>query len=425
MERQTTVPEAPLTRSQVPISEAELDKEGLSAELGQDVCVVGRLLAERGRYAEAEVMLRVGIELEEARASHPAKRINSMRAVLAFLLVDMGRHAEAEPVLRRIIDDEVERVGPASPRLDDLRFELAGCLLDLGVFDESEQLFRELLQQRRVLNAQSGSDVYDEAECLRHIALALSYGAKLDEAEDLVRQARQMGGLWPSMDQAELEAMVADMDLIGWIRWERGSLGDAQGVFQRALELLEGAAERFDASYATALASQGCVLLALGQPSEARKVFERSVGVTERLGPIVSRNLPDRLNALAAAQLAEADTRGAEQGLRRALDLDMARLGADHIRVACRLSNLAMVRQAEGKGSEAKQLVQRAAAIVKRRACDDGVSLALVERNLKRRSPISESWLSAARPDGRLQLLLPSVVTALAAPKWFARVLSS
>ena len=137
---------------------------------------LGVALRRHGRYADAERVQR-GV-VEELRASlgdeHPETilSVNNLGAVLA----DQGKHAEAETILREALR---AHDNPAT------RSNLATALYRRGEYAEAERLHRSVVRERELA---LGSEHVETLQSKCNFGVALAAQNKLGEAEALFRE---------------------------------------------------------------------------------------------------------------------------------------------------------------------------------------------------------------------------------------------
>jgi tetratricopeptide (TPR) repeat protein len=137
---------------------------------------LGVALRRHGRYADAERVQR-GV-VEELRASlgdeHPETilGLNNLGAVLA----DQGKHAEAETILREALRAHDH---PAT------RSNLATALYRRGEYAEAERLHRSVVRERELA---LGSEHVETLQSKCNFGVALAAQNKLGEAEALFRE---------------------------------------------------------------------------------------------------------------------------------------------------------------------------------------------------------------------------------------------
>ena len=119
---------------------------------------VGRCFTIKGKYAEAEQMIRQALQLKEQvlGAEHPSTL--SSITNLAAALSGQGRYTEAEQLQRQALPLMEQVLGAEHPLTLKSMANLAATLSDLGRYAEAEQLQRQALQlKEQVLGAEHPS----------------------------------------------------------------------------------------------------------------------------------------------------------------------------------------------------------------------------------------------------------------------------
>jgi len=147
---------------------------------------VGLYLKNRVDYAQAELLYRRALEIDEATlgANHPevASRLNN----LALLLQDTNRLSEAERLMRRALGIDEANFGPNHPSIAVRLNNLALLLQETNRLSEAEPLMR------RALGIDEGCfdpNHPDLAIDLNNLASLLQQTGRLSEAEPLMRRA--------------------------------------------------------------------------------------------------------------------------------------------------------------------------------------------------------------------------------------------
>jgi tetratricopeptide (TPR) repeat protein len=209
--------------------------------------------------------------------------------------------------------------------------------------------------------------------------------ARVGEAVRLLNQAMPFGGhsdpgLWPvcarllphslaateHAEQFEVEplATASLLESAADYLHGRGRYGDARGLHERALAIMETRLGVDHPDTAWTLNNLGRLLHDQGDRAGARPLLERALAIREaRLG---ANHLDTAwtLNNLASVLRDQEDLAGARRLHQRALAIREARLGADHPDTAHSLNYLANVLRAQGDLAEARQLLERALPIL-------------------------------------------------------------
>ena len=177
-----------------------------------------------GGYEEARLLsLRSLSILEKALGpNHPNVAIGLNNLVLIQHL--QGRDGEAEPLARRALSILKNAPGQGTANLVQSLDNLAAICLALGKLDESEQLYRHSLNVRWG-NDSAEADIFPVLEKFADL-LNLTY------SPPLLDKAREVFGTASGWSAAGVNLYV----LMGQALRERGMMGDAEAVLQRAIE---------------------------------------------------------------------------------------------------------------------------------------------------------------------------------------------
>ncbi|MEK7260603.1 MAG: tetratricopeptide repeat protein, partial [Pseudomonadota bacterium] len=113
--------------------------------------LLGRILREQGKYAEAETLLRQALARRERIFGETDDHTITNRFLLAKTLIPLGKYAEANTVLKRALD--AQRRSGRRGGIEELRIvNLLGLVqLQLGRHAESEALLKQALADTRDL----------------------------------------------------------------------------------------------------------------------------------------------------------------------------------------------------------------------------------------------------------------------------------
>jgi tetratricopeptide (TPR) repeat protein len=154
-----------------------------------------------------------------------------------------------------------------------------------------------------------------------------------------------------------------------------GSIGTVYcrlGVYERGLELLQGALEarraELSVEHEDVAASETDLAVCLqevGRLEESEALLRHALEVRERAAAgAATRQLADLLNKLGSVRFARGDIAGSRAHFERALDLYERTAGPDSAEVAEQLNDLALVLMNEGRMEEARPLMVRSVAII-------------------------------------------------------------
>src|SRR5262249_40982425 len=147
------------------------------------------------------------------------------------------------------------------------------------------------------------------------------------------------------------------------VYWTQGKYNEAEGLYKRALAILETALGGNHSDVGRTLNNLALVYRVQGKYSEAEGLLKRALVIREKA---LGANHPDvgqSLNNLANVYWTQGKYSEAEGLYKRALAIGEKALGPSHPDVGQTLTNLANVYRDQGKYSEAEALYKRALAI--------------------------------------------------------------
>lgn len=168
------------------IEQASTDDGPVNQDVATFSYILGDMLADVGRFAEAERAFRQTLTIERTLygdAHH--ETINSYNR-LGLLLFDTGRSAAAERVLRRGLELAYQVHGPDSLWVATVSDNLGLALSDTGKLSEAITLHRRALALRE--NALGRLDS-DTSKTINNLALALEKDGQFEPAQALFREA--------------------------------------------------------------------------------------------------------------------------------------------------------------------------------------------------------------------------------------------
>ena len=291
-----------------------------------------------------------------AARTRPALLVPAMHG-LGTCLQERGRYREAERILREAVS-----LAESAPVRNDLT--LAGVLNDLAVCYKYLARFIDagpLYQRALVLTEQAlGPDhpdvatIYHNLGGLEHAAGNWTRGEPFARRAVLIR-TRALGPRHPLV-AADLTALAALLD-------RQGKFPEAERLYARALGILEREHGPRHHLIAVTLNNLAAVHQARGRPDLAAPLYRRALDIdTEALGPRHPK-VAFALNNLAVLTAVEQPHQAAAL-FRRALAIFRDSLGAGHPNVGVCLENFVPVLRQLGRRQEARASAQLASRIL-------------------------------------------------------------
>jgi tetratricopeptide (TPR) repeat protein len=277
-----------------------------------------------------------------------------------FYLRERGRYTEAEELLRRALSSAERAVGPKHP-------DVAACLNGLGVvvmyqgrYAEAQSLHERALAIRE---RSLGPDDLGVADSLNNLGLLHGNRGRHATAAQLYERA---SAIYERVCGPTDQLVAMSINNVAHAYGALGRYAEAKPLFERALATYESAVGAGHPDVAYSLNGLAVVLTRLGQLQAAEPLFRRALALREQgLGP--------EHPAVGAGLISFADN-VSKQGryaegealLERALAIFERAHGRDHPEFANGLLGLASLRTDQGRTAEAIALHERALAVAER-----------------------------------------------------------
>ncbi len=233
--------------------------------------LLGRVLREMGKYAEAETLLRQALARREKLYGDDHDLTITSRFLLAKALMPLGKYAEADAVLKRALD--AQRRSGRRHGAEELRIvnQLGLVQLQLGRLAEAEALLKQALTDSRDLNDRK--DLPARAGTAYILARTLNTAKKFPEAEKYAREAVALRERLGGAESAEVSKaeLVLGRALIG-----QHKLAEAETLLRRALAVSEKTLGPDHNETAKIVASLAYLAGQRGQTAEAGNYLKRA-----------------------------------------------------------------------------------------------------------------------------------------------------
>ncbi|HET7186637.1 MAG TPA: TonB family protein, partial [Gemmatimonadaceae bacterium] len=177
-------------------------------------------------------------------------------------------------------------------------------------------------------------------------------------------------------------ALAGALNELAALRRDMGEPREAEGLYRRALALLEALPTPDDATLFVALEGLGATTAGRGDTEAAEACLARALDVGERMLGADHPDLAPLLGDLSRLFLARAAHASAEPLLLRLHDLKRRSKGDDHPETATVLASLAMVRQALGRHDEAESMWRSVLAVRERTLAPNHFATAMAMEHL-------------------------------------------
>ena len=210
--------------------------DALDAAAARVIGEVGNYCRERGRYDDAERLIRRSLRVEERVLDPSQSALADTLNNLAVLAAARRNFAEAEALYRRALG-----IYEAQPRPDEADIaltlnNLAGLLQKRGKLDDAEPLYQRALELfKRVL----GPDHPYVAGTMQNLAIQLKTRGKFDEAEHLYRDALAIKERALAPDDPDIALTLHN--LASLLLERDGAMDEALAMAQRSVDIEERA----------------------------------------------------------------------------------------------------------------------------------------------------------------------------------------
>jgi hypothetical protein len=315
-------------------------------------------LGAQGRHAQAEPLLRQALTIyrKVVGEEHPYYTARSLKS-LAVNLENQGQTTQAEPLIRQALAIQRKMLGEESPEIAMSLHDLAYNLDGQGQYAQAEPLLRQALAiQRRVL----GEEHRDIARSLHNLAYNLDTQGQHGQAEPLHRQALAM---WRRLLGEEHPNTATSLHNLALNLNAQGQHARAEPLLRQALAIKRKVLGAEHPAIATSLNSLASNLDAQGQHAQAEALLRQALAMRRQALGEEHPDTATSLNNLALNLNAQGQHAQAEPLLRQALAIRLKVLGAEHPLSALSINNLAYNLSGQGQHAQAEPLLRQALAI--------------------------------------------------------------
>ncbi|WP_199307335.1 tetratricopeptide repeat protein [Alkalinema sp. FACHB-956] len=257
---------------------------------------------------------------------------------------------------------EIQAQDPESPLLESLYESLGETYYKR--LQQGQAVDRQKEQELAIVAFQEAISRREALEDLTPLAVSLSYLALLydsmgryGEAEPLFQRALQIREAQLGPDHPDTATSLNNLALS---YRSMGRYGEAEPLYQRALQIREAQLGPDHPDTATSLNNIAALYDFIGHYGEAEPLYQRALQIREaQLGPDHA-DTATSLNNMAVLYRSTGRYGEAEPLYQRALQIREAQLGPDHPDTATSLNNIAELYRSMGRYGEAEPLYQRA-----------------------------------------------------------------
>jgi tetratricopeptide (TPR) repeat protein len=317
----------------------------------------GVYLFDRGRYAQAELLLKSALTLREQVLGPEHQETASTLNMLVSLYNLHGKYAEAERLGQSALARFERVLGPEHPEVATALDNLAGVYIFQGKYAEAEPLTRRALAIREQVLGKNHPLV---AESLHNLAFLCNRQGKYAKAEPLYQQAL---ALYERTQGLEHPMALITLQNLAYLYISQGKYAQAEPLMQRNLPTQERVQGPEHPYTANSLAALGRLYTLQGKYEQAEPLIQRALVLDERvLGPENHFTVRDLLYLAHLFQATGREER-AESLYQQALAGFERVLGTDHPLVAETLTSLAQLYTGQGHYVQAEPLLERALTI--------------------------------------------------------------
>jgi Tfp pilus assembly protein PilF/tRNA A-37 threonylcarbamoyl transferase component Bud32 len=231
------------------------------------VDVLGLLLMDQEKLAEAEPLYRQGVEAcRRVRGPDHPDTLTAQHN-LAVVLEQQGKLAEAEPLFRQGFEARCRVQGLDHPYTLATLNSLGGVLMEQGKLAEAEPFFRQTLEIGRRLQ---GPEHPDTLSAMNNLAVLLMRRGKLADAEPLFRQSLEISRRVLGPDHPD--ALFSPINLATLLQ-EQGKLAEAEVFARDALTHAQKGGPQAQPMVLRILGVLGSVLIDHGKAAEAEPLL--------------------------------------------------------------------------------------------------------------------------------------------------------
>ena len=296
---------------------------GEHADVADSLLALGLLRIEQAKLDEAEPLVRQGLAQSERTLPPAHPGIARATAAMGKLLRERGSYAESIRVLERAV--RLYSASPSTgPELSATLTSQANAHFYLGQFDESERLNQRVLELDRRLRGPRHPSVADD---LLNLGAIASTRAHYADAERLDREALDILQAWYGPDHPET---ASARTILAQALMYQANYDEARELLQQALATQERMYGHEHPRVAFALNELGNVALRSDELDEAERLFGRALAIYRKVYDRKNYRVGVALVNLAGVAAARKDYHAADRLFGEAIALYADVLPANH-----------------------------------------------------------------------------------------------
>ncbi len=336
-------------------------ERGKLPEAGELLYRAGSYLMARGRFTEAEPLLKQAVDWGEQQHGPDHPTLIPWLEKYSELFWRRGKYEQVELILLRVLKLEQQHLEPEHPQTAETLNDLAMVYCDQGKFELAEPLFQQALSIRE---QRLGANSPNTALTLNNLALLYERQGKLEKAEPLYQRAlfireQQLGPEHPTV--------ATTLNNLAGLYYTRGRYTEAEPLYQRALRIKEQQLGPDHPDLSFILLNLATLYRSQRKYELAKSLYQRSLHIREQQLGIRHPETAFTLNNLALLHYEQGNFEQAEALYQQALSIWEQQLAPDHPRTALALNGLANLYRDQGKEEQAELFYQRALRIREQR----------------------------------------------------------
>lgn len=336
---------------------------------------LGVILAEQGKYAEAEQPFRRDLEHQQRTQLTPHPEIASAHLNLGVVLKDQAKFDEAAVHLRAAVDQRRALFGKHKS-LGAALAQLGALYKATGAFADAQAALFESLEIARATLPAEHPDLRQRMTSLGDLYL---FQRKYDQAEELLREAlaaeRAYGG--------ENRRVYSDvLHRLGHLLRLKAEFDESTELLREALAVRREIFAGPHPAVASTLSELGNVLLDRGDYDAAEPYLVEVLEMTRAAVGDTHPAVAGCMNSLATLHDRRGQLDAAEPLLREALAIGKRLFGERHVSVMVSINNLAGVIRRRGRLDEAEAMYREALALSRELLGAENTEAATILANL-------------------------------------------
>lgn len=238
--------------------------------LARSTTTLGRVLEEKGDYAEAITVLEAAVRIYEGQRQETPDFAAAL-GELANTHFYAGEYERSDTLNQRVLAMDKRLHGERHPRVADDLINLGAIRFQWGRCEEAEQYYREGLA---IIESWYGPAHYRTASALTMLGRALLFKGQLEESDSTLRRSL---AIQDRVFGAEHPRIASILNELGSIALRQGKYDEAEAQYQRMARIYAAAYGSEHWLSALANANLGGVYYERGDHREAERLFRLAI----------------------------------------------------------------------------------------------------------------------------------------------------